>query len=405
MALSIFAVIKAILARALFISVSILCVRSLVQVEQNVLYWFMLSTAVLSCFEAAITLTTREGGEWKWFYPSFAIALISTVPAIWILELDIMEAHIKAAEELDLDECTDEVLHSGNNTYVDQIVQTLDFTPEEWSLFLQQVLLFALILGRWMLPKGSMTRDQLSQLLLVFIGIAADILEFSTESMKLPTVRCNEVMIVTILSIWTWSLLQFTLGLTVTKSRKTRVAGVTDRQENRNQVCADGGWGCCETETWGIMVTIVMQDGPFFVMRMYLIFHEDVINQGMIFFTCKNLLVLLLQLYRLFVLYWEKKPPDSPNRFVRAVQRTRTVLLSTQNMKQNRPTTTDTEIFYPSEEYKTPTHKQLGDSIMTVVAEELEKSRSSHQLVRSQNDETLNETGCFINGSITSESL
>jgi len=35
-----------------------------------------------------------------------------------------------------------------------------------------------LILGRWMLPKGKLTHDQLSQLLLVYIGTAADIVEF-----------------------------------------------------------------------------------------------------------------------------------------------------------------------------------------------------------------------------------
>ena len=43
---------------------------------------------------------------------------------------------------------------------------------------LEQVLLLILILGRWMLPKGKLTHDQLSQLLLVYIGTAADIVEF-----------------------------------------------------------------------------------------------------------------------------------------------------------------------------------------------------------------------------------
>jgi len=38
--------------------------------------------------------------------------------------------------------------------------------------------LLFLILGRWMLPKGDLTHDQLSQLLLVYIGTAADIVEF-----------------------------------------------------------------------------------------------------------------------------------------------------------------------------------------------------------------------------------
>ncbi len=34
-----------------------------------------------------------------------------------------------------------------------------------------------LILGRWLLPKGALTRDQFSQLMLVYIGMAADIVE------------------------------------------------------------------------------------------------------------------------------------------------------------------------------------------------------------------------------------
>jgi len=48
----------------------------------------------------------------------------------------------------------------------------------DWIRTLEQLLLLILILGRWMLPKGKLTHDQLSQLLLVYIGTAADIVEF-----------------------------------------------------------------------------------------------------------------------------------------------------------------------------------------------------------------------------------
>ena len=52
-----------------------------------------------------------------------------------------------------------------------------------------------LIIGRWLLPKGDLTRDQLSQLLLVYIGTAADIIEFfdSFKVSKLirPTIQFN----------------------------------------------------------------------------------------------------------------------------------------------------------------------------------------------------------------------
>jgi len=54
---------------------------------------------------------------------------------------------------------------------------------------MHQLLLFILIIGRWLLPTGEgISRDQLSQLLLVFIGIAADILEFVTETVKVSLI-------------------------------------------------------------------------------------------------------------------------------------------------------------------------------------------------------------------------
>jgi hypothetical protein len=42
---------------------------------------------------------------------------------------------------------------------------------------LEQILLLILIIGRWMLPKGKLSHNQLSQLLLVYIGTASDIVE------------------------------------------------------------------------------------------------------------------------------------------------------------------------------------------------------------------------------------
>ena len=53
-------------------------------------------------------------------------------------------------------------------------------------VIIEQFLMLILIIGRWMLPKGNMTRDQLAQMLLVFIGTAADIIEFF-DSFKVNT--------------------------------------------------------------------------------------------------------------------------------------------------------------------------------------------------------------------------
>ena len=92
-------------------------------------------------------------------------------------------------------------------------------------VIIEQFLMLILIIGRWMLPKGDLTRDQLSQLLLVYIGTAADIIEFF-DSFKDEKVNTNKVLCIMVLSIWSWSLLQFTFVLTATKGRKTRITQV-----------------------------------------------------------------------------------------------------------------------------------------------------------------------------------
>ena len=45
-------------------------------------------------------------------------------------------------------------------------------------LAFHQILILMIVLGRWILPKGKINQDELSQLLLIFIGTGADIVEF-----------------------------------------------------------------------------------------------------------------------------------------------------------------------------------------------------------------------------------
>lgn len=57
--------------------------------------------------------------------------------------------------------------------------------PNDWILALHQALLVLLIVGKWLMPnEGDLTRDELSQLLLIFVGTAADILEFTSETLS-----------------------------------------------------------------------------------------------------------------------------------------------------------------------------------------------------------------------------
>lgn len=134
----------------------------------------------------------------------------------------------------------------------------------DWILALHQILLILLIVGKWILPLGGgVTRDELSQLLLIFVGTAADILEFTSETLLViewvanpsfflltivsqfrftfnieeAVYMCwhyinvttdslmtalvlsffcrnkNDVLVYVILGVWTWSMLQFPLHL------------------------------------------------------------------------------------------------------------------------------------------------------------------------------------------------
>ena len=50
-----------------------------------------------------------------------------------------------------------------------------------------------------------------------------------------------------------------------------------------------------------------LQDGPFLAFRLILIVHYRIVSYMNIFFTCKNTLVILLQLYRLYVVQTESR--------------------------------------------------------------------------------------------------
>lgn len=179
-------------------------------------------------------------------------------------------------------------------------------------------MLFVLIVGRWMSPKGDISRDQLSQLLLVYIGMAADILEYVTEGLKSPSVMCNSELVMLVLVMWSWSLFQFTLSLTATintdpnkkkgnsSRRKIRTSrksssssSVVEEEINPSKGCR---CLCLETEIWSILVTTFMQDAPFLATRLYFMVVHNSIDQSSIFFTCKNALLLLIQTYRVVII-------------------------------------------------------------------------------------------------------
>ncbi|XP_046656104.1 uncharacterized protein LOC124349488 isoform X2 [Daphnia pulicaria] len=299
-------VLKAILTRLIFAGHGFIAIWRVTTIKEDPAYWYLSISLLVLAFEGIFTLTIKANQEWRWFCPSVFLYLSSVVPSIWLLEFDKLDKRLEEREGLNvsvsvLNGTTEEL---SNSTDIAGVKIPLALSAERWATVIQQLLMLILIIGRWLLPKGDLTRDQLSQLLLVYIGTAADIIEFF-DSFKDDKVASNRVLCIIILAIWSWSLLQFTMVLTAspTKTKKAKVRV----KEKKHNCCHTAKNVCCSVDVWSILINIILQDAPFFIFRLLLILHYKIISETNIFFTCKNTLVITLQFYRLIVVHAEKR--------------------------------------------------------------------------------------------------
>ena len=58
------------------------------------------------------------------------------------------------------------------------------------------------------------------------------------------------------------------------------------------------------------MLTLILQDGPFLSKRLYVMVGRNVVHQMVVVFMCKNILVVILQFYRLAIIATAKKDDD-----------------------------------------------------------------------------------------------
>lgn len=199
----------------------------------------------------------------------------------------------------------------------------ISLAPEDWLVALEQSLLVLIIVARWLMPKGDLTRNQLSSLLLIHLGTASDIVDFLTLLSE-GEVKSSTTMVYAVLAVWSWSLLQFPFVVTVTKEEQAEDnidQETSDSEEEKDLEARQPRVKCVqlyqavlETEVWGICVSVFAQDGPFFIMRLTAIFSYHVVNYTNFFFAAKNGLVLLLQFYRLISLCLEHKSEKEKRR-------------------------------------------------------------------------------------------
>ncbi|KAL1771929.1 transmembrane protein 26 [Sigmodon hispidus] len=302
--------LKALVTRLLFVLHSLVAVWRVTWVKKEHRYWLLALLNLLLVLETVLTLKFKRGRGYKWFSPAIFLYLINIMPSLWLLETHHGNQYCsvqseKWAQNFSTRGDVNQTLTSHRDIRgMEDIlklallfIDNLSLVCEPvWTLGLHQTLLLILILGRWLLPiGGTITRDQLSELLLIFVGTAADILEFTTETLKENDVRNNPTLVSGILVVWTWSMLQFPLDLAV-QLKLVYPSSVKDRGFLRlflSQYSAD---------LWAIGLSFFIQDGPFLVVRLVLMIYFKVINHMLVFFAVKNSLVTALHFYRLVAL-------------------------------------------------------------------------------------------------------
>ncbi|KAM9364978.1 transmembrane protein 26-like [Pholidichthys leucotaenia] len=295
-----FKFISAIITRALFILLSLIGVWRVTFVKNDRIYWLLTFLFLPLVAEMIITLWRRKGRDYKWFSPPIFLFLIGIVPSIWLLELHYQQdkALDPKCKNLDSLENVRKLITlnetQGNVTENNYFTVLSSVCHNDWILALHQILLILLIVGKWLLPLGDgFTRDELSQLLLIFVGTAADILEFVNETLSDVSRNSSEPVYI-ILAVWTWSMLQFPLHLSVVNSKAK-----TGTNEDTQEVSLLTKHS---TDIWNVVGALFIHDGPFLVVRLTIMTHFYVFHQMLAFFTIKNFLVVILNLYRLAVI-------------------------------------------------------------------------------------------------------
>ena len=170
---------------------------------------------------------------------------------------------------------------------------------------IEQSFLLFMIIGRWTLPKGQMSRDKLSNLVLVLVGKACDMTDFFTLFSHRNVAKDRSFTIV-VLIVWSLSVFQFPISFT--ESRDDNVVISIHRNRQYMQVAVRTLNVCLKTEIWSILASIFMQEFPFLVCRSYAVGALGIVDDTIIFFLFKNCLIIAMYLYRLVSLCLETDP-------------------------------------------------------------------------------------------------
>ncbi|KAK3092845.1 hypothetical protein FSP39_007832 [Pinctada imbricata] len=243
------------------------------------------------------------------FSPCFLIYLMCVLPSLWLLEMDRFDLFDNILKNSNVSQTSDEL------SEIEGITLPIKLDNDTWVQILEQSFLVLLIFGRWILPHGALTRDELSGVLLIYIGSGSDVMELLIIFEE-PEIHDDHALTLAFFAVWTLSLMQFTIMLPPNEKKEKPRPDESERDEeiqNQNGCC-----GCvdkCHCELLGLIIYTVLMDVPFLIVRMIALVKHRLLAYGIIFFALKNFMVILITIYRVVIIIHNKcKRKDKPVR-------------------------------------------------------------------------------------------
>jgi hypothetical protein len=180
---------------------------------------------------------------------------------------------------------------------------------------LELSLLLLIIVGRWVLPKGVTSRSNLSQLLLVYMSIASDIVDLLTIFNEEHVLRSQRMLLATLI-VLSWSLLQFATNMAAAgkNNRSTHLDNFRQamkKRRRRRMFILYPMQRLFENDAWYLYELNLMSCSAVqLTLRLVAVIKFDVRSYSTLFFTCKNGIILFLQFYRLVAIVTENDNYD-----------------------------------------------------------------------------------------------
>ncbi len=249
----------------------------------------------LFLFRFAITLK-HKGKDLEWFSPCFFIYIISIIPPTWFLELENINNKKNSLVYFSNETKSISLINFLNEN--DQTIEGLPVIPllvlpdTNFAMYIEVTMMIIIILGRLIMPKKGITRAELSQLLLVYMSLASDIIDLLSVLQEQKIYSYAPIVYAT-LTIYSFSLLQFCLNL-VTARGRTLQSSHSDLNNDKEDIEKDSNSRytranlALHNEFFNVLTTLCMQDLPFFILRTYCVVKFEIVSYLFLFFLFKN---------------------------------------------------------------------------------------------------------------------